>query len=52
MVLLDTLVSDIVFEAVRFVFLAAVMAAGIFVGKKLRDRADAKKASTEEKKAY
>lgn len=44
MVLLNALVTDIIFEAVRFVFIAAVMLVAIFAGKKLRDRSDAKKA--------
>lgn len=44
MILLNALVTDIVFEAVRFVFIAAVMLIAIFAGKKLRDRSDAKKA--------
>lgn len=48
MVLLNALVTDIVFEAARFVFIAAVMLAAIFAGKKLRDRSDAKKAQAGE----
>ncbi len=51
MILLDALVSDIIFEAIRFVVLAAVMVAGVFVGKKLRDMSDAKKASKDSKEA-
>ena len=47
MVLLNALVGDILFEAARFVLLGACMAAGIFVGKKLKDASDAKKSAKE-----
>lgn len=45
MVLLNALAVDIVFEAVRLIVIAAVMLLAIYTGKKLRDRADAKKTS-------
>ncbi|MDD6571957.1 MAG: hypothetical protein PUF12_06140 [Thermoflexaceae bacterium] len=47
MVLLNALVSDIVFEAVRFIILGACMVGGVFVGKKLRDASNAKKSANE-----
>jgi hypothetical protein len=47
MILLNALVTDIIFEAVRFAALAVVMVLAILAGKKLRDRTDAKKAAEE-----
>lgn len=38
-----TLLNDLFFEIVRMLFLFCVMGAGIFIGKKLRDRQDSKK---------
>ena len=38
-------VGEFIFEAIRFVVLAAVALAAIFCGKKLRDGKDAKKAA-------
>ncbi|MGN0161230.1 MAG: hypothetical protein ACI4AQ_07580 [Lachnospiraceae bacterium] len=48
MVLLNALVSDIVFEAVRLVVLAACAVLGVLVGKKLKDSSDAKKSANKE----
>ena len=38
-------IGDFIFDAIRFVVLAAVAVAAIFCGKKLRDNKNAKKAS-------
>ena len=40
-----TLLNDILLESGRFIFIAAAMLLGIFLGKKLRDFRDAKKES-------
>lgn len=40
-----TLLNDILLEGGRFIVLAMVMVLGVFCGKKLRDRKDAKKFS-------
>ncbi len=45
MVLLNALVTDLVFETVRFIVLAACMVGGVLVGKKLKDASDAKKSA-------
>jgi hypothetical protein len=47
MVLMNALVSDIVFEFVRLIFLGVCIVAGVFVGKKLRDASNAKKSTKE-----
>lgn len=47
MVLLNALVSDLIFETVRFIVLAACMVGGVLVGKKLKDLSDAKKSAKE-----
>lgn len=47
MVLLNALVTDLVFETVRFVILAGCMVLGVFVGKKIKDFSDARKSAKE-----
>ncbi len=47
MVLLNALVSDLVFETVRFLVLLGCMIGGVLVGKKLKDASDAKKSANE-----
>lgn len=47
MILLNAFVSDLLFEAVRFVFMAGVMVAGVFAGKCFRQWMDARKAKKE-----
>lgn len=47
MVLLNALVTDLVFEVLRFIVLCACMVGGVFVGKKLKDASDAKKSANE-----
>lgn len=43
--LVSTLVSDLVWETIRFIFMLALLAVGVVVGGKLRKRSDAKKAA-------
>lgn len=45
--LVSTLVSDLVWETIRFIFMLALLAVGVVVGGKLRKRSDAKKAAEE-----
>ena len=40
--------KQLLFNSVEFVIIAVVMVAGVLVGKKLRDRKDAKAQKTEE----
>lgn len=40
--------QTLAFNIIEFVCLCAIMVAGVMVGKKLRDRKDAKSQSTEE----
>lgn len=47
MVLLNALVNDIGFEALRLIFLIVCMVCGIFVGKKLKDAKVSKKSANE-----
>lgn len=51
MVMLHALVSDIVFEIVRFIVLGACMVAGVMVGRKLRASSNAKKTAKEKQEA-
>ncbi len=51
MVVLQALVSDIVFEIVRFIVLGACMVGGVMVGKKLREASNAKKTAKEKQEA-
>lgn len=51
MVMLHALVSDIVFEVVRFIVLGACMVAGVMVGRKLRMSSNAKKTAKEKQEA-
>lgn len=44
MILLDALVVDVIWEIIRFIFMACLIVCGVLVGKKLRDHSDAKKA--------
>lgn len=42
-------IEQLLFNSIEFIVLCAVMVAGVIVGKKLRDRKDAKSQNTEEK---
>lgn len=45
MILLNALVNEIIIEAAKFVFLAAVIVCAVVLGKNLRNMTDAKKSS-------
>lgn len=44
-ILVSTLVSDFIFETVKFIALLCLLAVGIVIGGKLRKRSDVKKAA-------